>query len=62
MQLADLALGQRDDADPGERQALVERRHILLIARQAVEGRGDDDIELAIAGVGEQALIAGPQG
>ena len=54
MQLGDLALGQGDDPDAGERQALVERRYILLVAREAIEGFGDDHVELAAAGIREQ--------
>ena len=47
---------------PAKDRRFVKRRHVLLIARQAVEGLGDNDVELAVAGVGEQTLIAGSQG
>jgi hypothetical protein len=45
MQLADLTLGQGDDPDAGKREPLVQRRDILLIARQAIERLRDDDLE-----------------
>lgn len=61
MQFGDVALGQRHDADAGEGEPLVERRHILLVARQPVERLGHDHVELAVASVAEQALIAGAQ-
>src|SRR4029077_2663071 len=40
---------------------LVERRHVLLVAREAVEGLRDDDVELARSRVLEQLLIARAQ-
>jgi hypothetical protein len=61
MQFSDLTLGQGDDPDGGKRQALVERGHILLVARQAVQRLGHDHVELAIARIGEQALVARSQ-
>src|SRR5690348_15720751 len=61
MQLADLALGNRGEFHAREGELLVEGGYILLIAGEAVERLGDDDIELTLASILEQALIAGPE-
>jgi hypothetical protein len=61
MQLADLALGQSDDLDPGEAQALEDRCRVLLVAGQAIQGFREDDREPALQGVLEQCLHAGTQ-
>ena len=61
MQVADLALGQRDDPDAGERQPLEQAGHILLIARQPVERLGHDDVEAPGHGILQQRLDTGPQ-
>ena len=61
MQLADLALGQRDEADAGEAELLVERCDVLLVAGQAVERLGDHDLEGAGTRVLQQLLVAGPK-
>src|SRR5690606_315073 len=45
MEIGDLAFGQRHDRHTGELEALVERSHALLVARQPVERFGDDDVE-----------------
>ena len=50
MQLADLALAERDDADVGVPHALEEARHVLLVAADAVERLGIDEVELAPRG------------
>ena len=45
------ALADRDQEDAVERQLLVESRHVFLVAGQAVEAFGDDDVELLPPGV-----------
>src|SRR5262249_20040566 len=42
MELGDLALGQGQDADAAEAELLVEGGDVLLVAREPVEGLGDD--------------------
>ena len=59
--VGDLAVVQGDDRDAGEGQPLVERRDILLVAGQAIQRLGDHDVEAAVAGVLQHALIAGPE-
>jgi hypothetical protein len=59
MQFADLALGHCDEPHAGKAQALQQPGDILLIARKTIERLGDDDVELAAAGVFEKALITG---
>jgi len=61
MELADLALGQGEDAHPAEAQLLVEGGDVLLVAGQPVEGLGHDNVEGAGAGILQQLLVAGPQ-
>ena len=58
MQLVDLAFGEGHQRDAGEIEALVERRHVLLVAAQPVERLGDDQVELAGARILDQLLIA----
>ena len=45
MQLADLALGQRDQLDAGEAQLLEQAGDVLLVAAKPVERLGHDDVE-----------------
>jgi hypothetical protein len=40
MEIGDLALGQGHDGDAGKAQALVESRHVFLVAREGVERLG----------------------
>ena len=61
MQFADLAFGQREQPHPGEPQPLQESGDVFLVARQAVEGLGDDDVELAAPGIFEQGLVCRTQ-
>src|SRR3546814_2439281 len=61
MELADLALGEGDDRHAGEIEPLVERRHVLLVAGEAVERLRHHDIERAPARVLEELLVARPQ-
>ena len=61
MQLADLALRQSDNLDAGKAQPLEDRRRVLLVARQAVEGLGQNDRESDSECIGQQSLNARPQ-
>lgn len=47
MQLADLALGQRDDRHPGEFEVLEQRRNISLVAADPVQRLCHHHVELA---------------
>jgi hypothetical protein len=62
VQLRDLALRQGDDPHPGEDGLLVEGRHVLEVAREAVQALGQDDVHPARAHRREQHLVTGPQG
>src|SRR5688572_18636284 len=61
MQLADLALGHRDDADAEEGDNLEEGGRVCLVARQAVEALRDDYVIHAIAAVLDELLVARPK-
>ena len=56
MKFRDFTLGQSDDADTGEFEMLVKRRHIGLIAADAVERLGQHNFELARLGILQQRL------
>ena len=58
MQLGDLAFGQGDQSHTGEGEVLLEARHILLIARQAIECFGDHRLKLTGTCILEQLLVA----
>ena len=57
MQLADLALGNRDEPNAAEAELLIEGCHVFLVARQPVEGLGDDDVEGSGPGVLQELLV-----
>ena len=59
VELVHLALGQRHDWNAQEPHALVEVRDVLLVARDAVERLGHDDVELAGGGVLQELLDVG---
>ena len=61
MQFRDLPFGKRDDGDAGKLQMLVERRHVRLIATDAVQCFGYDDSELATLGITDKPLNTTPQ-
>src|SRR5215831_15013843 len=61
MKLTDLALGDGDNLDGAEAELLVEAGDMLLVAREAVERLGDDDVEGAGARIGEELLVAGAE-
>ena len=62
MELADVSLGQGDDAGPGEPDLLEEARDVLEVPRQPVETFGQDDVDAAGSDGGEHGLIPWPQG
>ena len=55
MQLADLAFGQRDNANAGEAQALKQRRHVFLVARQPVQRLRHHDVKGRLARTSSKA-------
>ena len=56
MQVRDVALGERDDVDAGERETLEETSGVFLVTTEAVQRLGEDDVEAAIQGVAHQRL------
>ena len=46
---------------PRKVKLLVEVRHVLLVAREAIEGLGHDDIEQPLPRVLEKLLITRPE-
>ena len=61
MKFGDFAFGQGDDLHAGETQMLEQRRHIGLIARDAVQGLGEHNVEPAALGVLQQRLDTRPE-
>ena len=59
MEFVDLALRDRDDPDAREAHPLEDMSDVLLVARQPVEGLGDDDPEPARQRILQQVLDAG---
>jgi hypothetical protein len=59
MEFADLALGERDDADAGEAQLLEEGGDMFLVAADPVERLGHDDVAGTGADGLQQVLVAG---
>jgi len=62
VKLGDLAFGQSDDPDAREFEMLVEDGHIGLVARDAVQGFGQHDVELACLRVLQERLDARAEG
>src|SRR3546814_12281312 len=62
VKLGDLAFGQSDDPDARELEMLVQDGHIGLVARNAVQGFGQHDVELACLRVLQERLDAWAQG
>ena len=60
MELADIALGQRDQADLAVFHQLEESGDVLLVAGEAVETFGQNDVDLAGADGSLQGQIARP--
>jgi hypothetical protein len=61
MQLGDFAFGQSDDSHTGKAQMLEQRGHIGLVAGDAIQRLGQDDVEPAALGILQQGLDAGPK-
>ena len=61
MEFGNLALGEGDEADAGEFEPLEQTGDVFLVAREAVEGFGDDDVEGGLARAFEQRLITRAQ-
>ncbi|WID94865.1 hypothetical protein QO058_18840 [Bosea vestrisii] len=61
MQFADLALGERDNADAAELHSLEESSDVLLIPAHTIKSFGYDDVDLAATGVREERLVTGPE-
>ena len=60
MQFVHVAFGERDDPHAGKARALVDMGDILLVARQPVDGFGNDHIELSGLRILQEHLHAGP--
>ena len=60
MEVGDLALGQGHEGDAGEAEPLVQRRNVLLVAREAVERLSNSDVKAALARPLQHELVAGP--
>ncbi len=58
VQVRSVALGQRDDADPGEGKALEQPGGVFLAAAKAVQRLGED-IESAVQRIAHQRLETG---
>ena len=56
MQERDVAFGERDDVDAGEREALEEAGGVFLVAAESIERFGQDDVDLLCAA--PRAIIA----
>jgi hypothetical protein len=61
MKLGDFAFGQGDDLHTGEAQMLEQRRHVGLIARDAVQGLGEHNVEPAALGILQERLDTWPE-
>jgi hypothetical protein len=61
MKLRDFAFSQGNDLHAGETQMLEQRRHIGLIARDAVQSLGEHNVEPATLGVLQQRLDTRPE-
>jgi hypothetical protein len=61
VQFRNLGLSESDHANTGKAQALVEAGDVFLIAAQAIQGFGQDNIEAAAEGVINEGLDARAQ-
>ena len=56
VQVRDVALGERDDVHPSEREALEETGRVFLVAAEAVERLGEDHVESPVQRITRQHL------
>ena len=56
VQVRDVALGERDDVDAGEGEALEEAGRVFLVAAEAVQRLGEHDVEPAVERIAHQRL------
>jgi hypothetical protein len=56
VQMRNVALGQRDDVDSSEGEALEQARSVFLVATETVERFCEDDVEVAIQRIPHQRL------
>jgi hypothetical protein len=61
VQFRNVSFAERYEPIPGERQVFEQVRNMLLVARQAIEGLSDHNLELAGPGILQQCLIGSPQ-
>jgi hypothetical protein len=61
MKLGDFPFGQGNDLHAGKAQMLEQRRHIGLIARDAVQSLGEHNVEPATLGILQQRLDTRPE-
>jgi hypothetical protein len=61
VQVRDVTLGERDDVDAGEGETLEEPGGVFLVATEAVQRLGKDDVEAPIQCVPHQRLESGAQ-
>ena len=59
VQVRDVAFGERDDVDAGEGEALEESGGVFLVAAEAVQRLGEDDIESTVQRIAHQRLETG---
>jgi hypothetical protein len=58
VQVCDVALGESDDVDAGEGEALEEAGSVFLVAAESVQRLGEDDVESPIQRIPHQRLKA----
>jgi hypothetical protein len=56
VQVRDVAFGERDDVHAGEGETLEETRGVFLVAAEAVQRFGEDDIEAPVQRVAHHRL------
>jgi hypothetical protein len=59
VQVRDVAFGERDDVDAGEGETLEETRRVFLVAAEAMQRLGEDDVEPAVQCIPHQRLEPG---
>ena len=56
VQVGDVAFGDRDDVDAGECQSFEQAGGVFLVAAEAVQRLGQDDIESPVQRIAHQRL------